>query len=126
MVTSQRPSKQATARKPGAGRSRPATQRPQVAASRMAATDEAGAALGDTERKLEQIGRASAKLTRHWTKELATAAQACRAPMKSIWRSVVRASRNIARDAVTAWNEMTVPASAAGPAAGAKSRRSAA
>jgi hypothetical protein len=124
MVTSRRPSKPATARKVSAGRSRPAARRPQVDASCMATTDEARAGLRETERKLEQIGRATTKLARHWMKEVSTAAQACREPMKSIWHSVARASRSVARDAVTAWNEMTAAAPKA--AATGKSRRPAA
>jgi len=101
-------------------------QRPAADSTDRAAAGEAGTAPGDAERRLQQSGRVASKFARRSIKEMAVAAEACREPMKSIWRSVARASRNIARDAVVAWNEMTVPAAAAKPAAAGKSRRSAA
>lgn len=124
MVTSRSRSKKASSTKVSPGRSRPAGERPQVAIGCTMTAGEPRADFRGIERKLQQIGRASAKLARHSMKEIATAAEACRAPMKSIWHSVARASRNVAKDAVVAWNETTVPAAAAKPAAARKSRRS--
>jgi phage tail tape-measure protein len=127
MVTSRRPpTQEPTARKASASRSRRADPRPQASASGTATPYEARAALRDVETKLKQIGRAGAKFTRHWMKEVASAAQACRDPMKAIWHHIARASRGVARDAVVAWNEMTLPAAAAKPAPAGKSRRPAA
>jgi hypothetical protein len=76
-------------------------------------------------RRLQQIGRATAKLARHSMKEMTAAVKDCREPMKSLWRSVARAGRNIARDATVAWREMT-PARVEKRAVVGKSRRSAA
>lgn len=87
---------------------------------------EAGAKSDAAGRKLQQIGRAAAKLARHSMKEMAIAADACRTPAKSIWRSVARASRNIARDAAVAWNELTLPQRVGKQAAAGKGGRPAA
>jgi hypothetical protein len=125
MTTSRSPSKQRTTTTTRAGR-RPAARRLEISVVRRTLAGEAGAKSDAAERKLQQIGRAAAKLARHSMKEMAVAADACRVPAKSIWRSVARASRNIARDAAVAWHEVTLPPQVGKQAAAGKGGRPAA
>jgi hypothetical protein len=58
------------------------------------------------QRKLRQVGRAASKFARKSMEEVAAAARASRAPMRSIWRAMAVAGRKIGQDARVAWHEM--------------------
>jgi DNA-binding PucR family transcriptional regulator len=76
------------------------------------------------ELRLQQFRRAASKFAHRSLREMAAAAQACREPMKSIWQSVARASRNILKDATAAWHEMTPPPPLGRQSVAGKARRS--
>lgn len=103
MVTRRTPSKRR-----GANGSVTSTQAARVerAVPHRLAAKEARARLDATARRLRQVGRATGKLARNSMHEVALAAKACRTPMRSIWRNVASAGRNIARDATAAWHEV--------------------
>ncbi len=79
-------------------------------------TAEARARFEIAERRLMRAGRTAARFARNSTREVMTAAQALREPMQSMLRTMRRASRNIARDAMAAWREV-VPMPVMKPAA---------
>lgn len=67
---------------------------------------EARARFAVAERRLMRAGRTAARFARNSTREVMAAAQAMREPMQSMVRTMRRASRNIARDAMAAWHDL--------------------
>jgi len=126
MVTRRSSSKRRTTERADVSRGPAGLQRPEAGGTHRFAAGEAGTAAGDAERRLQQFGRVASKFARRSVKEMAVAAEACREPMKSIWRSVARASRNIAKDATKAWYEMTPPTPVGKQSIAGRARRSAA
>jgi hypothetical protein len=58
------------------------------------------------ERRLKKAGRAAATFARSYVREMNAAVQASREPMHSLWLTMKRTGRHIARDATEAWREV--------------------
>jgi hypothetical protein len=65
----------------------------------------------EVERRVHVAARTAGKLARHTMQEAMTAAEVVRGSMKEAIRAVARATRNIAREAVEAW-QTVMPAAA--------------
>lgn len=65
-------------------------------------TPEAEVRLNEVERMVHQTARSAAKLVRHSMQEAITAANVVRGAMKEAFGAVVRAMRNIAKEAAAA------------------------
>jgi hypothetical protein len=66
----------------------------------------AQAKLHVAERRLKRAGRAAATFARSYMREMNAAVQASREPMHSLWLTMKRTGRHIARDATEAWREV--------------------
>ena len=58
------------------------------------------------ERKLQKAGRAASAFARSYMREMTAAVQASREPVHSLWLTMRRTGRHIARDATAAWREV--------------------
>ena len=56
--------------------------------------------------KFQVAGHAATKFARSYVREVTTAAKASREPVQALWHNVRMASRHIARDAKTMWQEV--------------------
>lgn len=125
MVTRQTTMKRRTATKPRVPLAKTGAQRMEAAkaqfhvaelrlqkAGRAAATTAeermvtAQAKLHVAERRLKRAGRAAATFARSYMREMNAAVQASREPMHSLWLTMKRTGRHIARDASEAWREV--------------------
>jgi hypothetical protein len=77
-------------------------RRVHVAELSQTTAPEAEARLNEVERMVHQTARSAAKLVRHSMQETITAAKVVRESMKEAFGAVLRAMRNIAREAVAA------------------------
>jgi hypothetical protein len=66
----------------------------------------AQAQLHVAERKLQKAGRAASAFARSYVREMTAAVQASREPVHSLWLTMRRTGRHIARDATAAWREV--------------------
>ena len=62
--------------------------------------------LHTAERRLKKAGRAAATFARSYVREMNAAVQASREPIHSLWLTVKRTGRHIARDATEAWRDV--------------------
>ena len=66
----------------------------------------AQAKLHVAERKLQKAGRAASTFARSYMREMTAAVQASREPVHSLWLTMRRTGRHIAREATAAWREV--------------------
>jgi hypothetical protein len=71
-----------------------------------AAASEVETRVTEVERRVHVATRTAGKLARHSMQEAMTAAEVVRGSLKEAIRAVVRATRNIAREAVGAWQTL--------------------
>lgn len=83
-------------------RRRTAARRMPVAEMAHTAAAEAETRVNEVERKVHVAARTAGKLARHTMQEAMTAAKVVRGSMEEAFRAVVRAMRNIVREAVAA------------------------
>lgn len=62
--------------------------------------------LHAAERRLQKARRAAATFARSYMREMTAAVEASREPMHSLWLTMKRTGRHIARDATEAWREV--------------------
>ncbi len=83
-------------------RRRTATRRMPVAEMTHTAATEAETRVTEVERQVHVVARTAGKFARHTMQETMTAAKVVRGSMEEALRAVLRAIRNIAREAVAA------------------------
>ena len=62
--------------------------------------------LRAAERRLQKVRRAATTFARSYMREMNAAVQASREPVHSLWLTMKRTGRHIARDATEAWREV--------------------